>query len=369
MLYMKKRGVYVLVCFLLMLMAAVLGGFFAITFQDRFGSREEQQDLQESTPEITANDDPTVSTVVAEEVSKAVVGVSNLALQYNWTGDVEEVEAGSGSGVIFDERGYIVTNNHVVQGSSKVRVSLADGREFTADIIGTDVRTDLALLKINGTNLPVATLGDSDTLRVGEQAIAIGNPGGLDFAGSVTSGIISGLNRPLITEEGLRFKLIQTDAAINPGNSGGALVNSEGKVVGINTAKISQTGFEGMGFSLPSNLVDSIIRQLMDKGVVERPALGLYLLRTVDAQFAEYNKLGVDYGVLVSPQSGGPAAAAGMAENDIVIAINGEKIADVYDLQDLVFAHQIGESVEVTAMRGSEKKVFTVILEKLEDTQ
>ncbi len=367
MLQMNKRGVNFWICFLLMLIAACLGGFFAITFQDKLLGENEEPPAAEEAPENLSDEDLTVSAWIAEEVGKAVVGVSNLSLQYTWSGDIQEVEAGIGSGVIFDERGYIVTNYHVVEGSSKVTVSLYDGRQFTADIVGTDVRTDLALLKINGSDLPVATLGDSDTLRVGEQAIAIGNPGGLDFAGSVTSGIISGLNRPLITEEGLRFKLIQTDAAINPGNSGGALVNSEGQVVGINTAKISQTGFEGMGFALPSNLVDEILRELMDKGEVTRPALGLYLLRTVEPEFAEYNDLGVDYGVLVSPQAGGPSAAAGILEYDIVTAIDGEKVADIYDLQDMVFAHEIGDEVAVTIVRGQDEKVFTVKLSELQD--
>ncbi len=350
-----------------MLIAACLGGFFAITVQGMLQGDTEQAPIVEEKPEDLATEDLTVSTWIAEEVGKAVVGVSNVALQYTWSGGVEEVEAGTGSGVIIDERGYIVTNNHVVEGSSKLTVSLVDGRQFDADIVGTDKRTDLALLKINGTNLPVATLGDSDALRVGEQAIAIGNPGGLDFAGSVTSGIISGLNRPLITEEGLRFKLIQTDAAINPGNSGGALVNGEGEVIGINTAKISQTGFEGMGFALPSNLVDEIIRELMDKGEVSRPALGLYLLRTMDAEFAEYNDLGVDYGVLVSPQDGGPAEVAGIQEYDIIIAFNGEKVTDVYDLQEMVFDQEIGDNVEVTVVRGNQEKTFTVKLTQLQD--
>ncbi len=157
-----------------------------------------------------------------------MVGVSNVALQYTWSGDVQEV-GGRHRFRRHHRRTRLYRHQQPCGGGfQQSHGNLHDGRQFTADIVGTDVRTDLALLKINGTGLPVAALGDSDLLKVGEQAVAIGNPGGLDFAGSVTSGIISGLNRPLITEEGLRYKLIQTDAAINPGNSGGALVNSEG---------------------------------------------------------------------------------------------------------------------------------------------
>ena len=162
------------------------------------------------------------------------------------------VGEGVGSGVIFDKAGYIVTNNHVVGTAKTVIVSLADGQSTEGTVVGRDARTDLAVVKINMDNLPVAEFGDSDSLQVGEPAIAIGNPLGLEFQGTVTVGVISSLNRT-IGAEGQSMKLIQTDAAINPGNSGGALVDADGKVIGINSAKISQEGVEGLGFAIPIN--------------------------------------------------------------------------------------------------------------------
>ena len=197
-------------------------------------------------------------------------------------------ERGTGSGVIYDKSGLIATNNHVVEGASEIIVSLTDGRSVKGKVLGADAATDLAVVKIDENNLPVADFGDSSTLQVGEPAIAIGNPLGLEFRGSVTAGVISALNRSIQLGE-RKFDLIQTDAAINPGNSGGALVNAEGEVVGINSAKIAVSGVEGIGFAIPINSAKPILDELAKKGRVVRPYIGASL---VDKDIA--NRYGFD---------------------------------------------------------------------------
>ena len=187
----------------------------------------------------------------ARAVGPAVVGITNKTVVRDWFNMPVETE-GVGSGVIFKSDGYIVTNNHVIQGAKEITVSLPDGRSFKGKLVGADELTDIAVVKIEATGLPTAKFGNSDDLVVGEPAIAIGNPMGLEFQGTVTAGVISALNRTLDISE-RRLKLIQTDAAISPGNSGGALVNADGEVVGINSAKISASGVEGIGFSIPIN--------------------------------------------------------------------------------------------------------------------
>ncbi|MDD2496790.1 MAG: PDZ domain-containing protein, partial [Desulfitobacteriaceae bacterium] len=181
----------------------------------------------------------------------------------------------------------------------------------------------------------------------------------------VTQGIISGLNRLLVTEEGLQFRLIQTDAAINPGNSGGALVDIKGRVVGINSIKIARAGFEGMGFAIPSNTVQGIVSDLIKYKRVIRPALGVYMVRDVDKELAEYNDLGVDYGVLVDPQSGGPAARAGVQRYDIIVEVNGQKIEDRFALQNEIFSQKVGDEISVVVVRQKERINLTIELGEL----
>jgi serine protease Do len=210
-------------------------------------------------------------TKVAETVAPTVVGVSDKAEGYFGLKDV-----GSGSGIIVDPNGYIVTNNHVIEGAEKVSVKLSSGKILPATVVGTDPRSDLAVIKVNAQNLPIAKLGDSSKVRVGDVAIAIGNPLGEEFAGSVTAGIISALNRK-IQYGGSIYKVIQTDAAINPGNSGGPLCNEAGEVIGINSLKIgSEQNAEGMGFAISINEAKNIIKSLMDYGKVPRAFLGIY---------------------------------------------------------------------------------------------
>ena len=213
----------------------------------------------------------------AKKVGPTVVGITNKAYVRDFFNRVQLAERGYGSGVIYDKSGLIVTNNHVVDGASEIIVSLADGRSAQGKVLGTDAATDLAVVKIDLDNLPVAEFGDSSTVQVGEPAIAIGNPLGMEFRGSVTVGIISALNRSVEIGE-KKFTLFQTDAAINPGNSGGALVNADGEIIGINSAKIGVSNVEGMGFAIPINNVKPIIKELSAKGRVAHPYVGASLI-------------------------------------------------------------------------------------------
>ena len=369
--YGSRRGVFFFI--IMMIISAVIGGFIFLQVAKSMGLLNGSPGTvqqQGEAPELNippAGDvtDKTAVVAIAEQVGPAVVGISNLDVYSDFFRGEQEVEQGTGSGVIFDSAGYIVTNNHVVAGAAKLMVSLADGRQIPAEIVGTDARTDLAVIKIKADNLTVAKFGNSDDLRVGEIALAIGNPGGAEFARSVTQGIISGLNRLLVTEEGLQFRLIQTDAAINPGNSGGALVDIKGRVVGINSIKIARAGFEGMGFAIPSNTVQGIVSDLIKYKRVIRPALGVYMIRDVDKELAEYNDLGVDYGVLVDPQSGGPAARAGVQRYDIIVEVNGQKIEDRFALQNEIFSQKVGDEISVVVVRQKEKINLTIELGEL----
>lgn len=287
---------------------------------------------------------------VAAAVSPSVVGITNLSRE----GDLfnqRSIEK-TGSGVIIDNEGYIVTNNHVVKDAERLIVTLADGTEKEARIIGTDPRTDLALIKIqvNRRVTPVR-FGDSDQLVVGQEVVAIGNPLGLRFARSVTAGIVSGLNRLLTTEEGFSFRLIQTDAAINPGNSGGALVNLEGQLVGINTVKIAAEGFEGMGFSIPSNQVQVVIKDLKKHGKVLRPLLGIKIIGEVTQDEARYFNLPARSGVVVEPIKGGPADKMGIKPYDIITRLDAVKIETASQLQELIFSKKIGQTVKLELLR------------------
>jgi len=295
-------------------------------------------------------DNPVVA--VAGKVGPAIVGISSQVTQSDLF-STETVER-TGSGVIVNSQGYIVTNNHVVSGTPEVRVALSDGRETMGKVVGGDPRTDLAVVKVNLPRLTVARLGDSDKVRVGELAIAIGNPLGIRFARSVTSGVISGINRLLTTEEGLQFHLLQTDAAINPGNSGGPLINSIGEIIGINTIKISQPGFEGLGFAIPSNTVRRVSDQLIRLKRVIRPGLGVGLAGDINRMLADEFSLPVTSGVLIKVVRNGPAQKAGLADGDIIIRVNDRAIRNGAELQGEVSRHKVGDTITVTAYREAE---------------
>ena len=356
--------------FLLFLLAAILGAVLTLAVAHSLGylnpSGENNQSLIGSNSEngedalgqvdlLSVDDEVSVVSVVAAKVRPAVVGITAYSTTNNMWQGMQEVAASSGSGVIIDKAGYIVTNNHVVSGATRLEVTLYDGKNYAATLIGTDIRTDLAVLKIEADqDLTVATFGDSDELVIGEIAIAIGNPGGNDFAGSTTVGFVSGLNRLIVNSDGVRLNVVQTDAAINPGNSGGALVNRKGEIIGINSNKLANSNYEGMGFAIPSNTVKDVAEQLIQYQKVIRPALNVTFYYNVTPAFAELNNLSVDYGVVVEATAGGVAAAAGMQTYDIIVAVNGEKIEDWYDLQDNIFSREVGETVTVTIYRPAE---------------
>nr|WP_092073344.1 trypsin-like peptidase domain-containing protein [Dendrosporobacter quercicolus]NSL48897.1 trypsin-like peptidase domain-containing protein [Dendrosporobacter quercicolus DSM 1736]SDM49568.1 serine protease Do [Dendrosporobacter quercicolus] len=300
----------------------------------------------------------------AQTVSPAVVGITNKAYARDYFNRKVLVEQGTGSGVIFDVNGYIVTNYHVVENSQELVVSLADGRTFPGKVLGSDPATDLAVVKVEASDLPVAVLGDSNGLMVGEPAIAIGNPLGLEFQGSVTAGVISALNRSLEIGE-RKFQLIQTDAAINPGNSGGALVNADGVVIGINSAKISVAGVEGIGFSIPINTARPIIQSIIEKGRVIRAYLGVGILDKASA--AQYGyELRIDRGVYVAQVAqGGPAAKAGIREGDIIYKVAGIETNSVADLRAAVDAQSIGANAEVVIGRSGKTQTVNVLLEEM----
>lgn len=276
----------------------------------------------------------------------------------------------TGSGVIISPDGYIVTNNHVVNGADELTVTLNDNREFSARIIGTDPNTDLALIKVNGKNLPTLPIGDSDNLKVGEWVLAVGNP--YNLSSTVTAGIVSakarsmggeGTNGPQISS------FIQTDAAINPGNSGGALVNVKGELVGINAMLYSQTGsYSGYGFAIPTTIMNKVVDDLKQYGTVQRAVLGIKggdVLNYINAQ-KEDNKtvdLGTNEGVYVAEVvEGSSAAAAGIVKGDVIVEADGKKITKMAELQELLSKKRPGEQVTLTYFHNKVKKSKTVTL-------
>lgn len=272
-------------------------------------------------------------------------------------------QQGMGSGVIIDPKGYIISNNHVVKGADEVVVRLGDKREFKAKIIGTDAKTDVAVLKIDGSGFPYAPIGNSDKIEVGEWALAIGNPFGLSQ--TVTAGIISAKGRAgvgIVDYE----DFIQTDAAINPGNSGGPLVNLNGEIIGINTAIISRSGgYQGIGFAVPINLANSIVRQLIQTGTVKRGWLGVSI-REVTSEIAEaFNLPMVRGGLVEDVTSGSPAQEAGLRSGDIILEFNGQKINNINHLRNTVASTGVGRRVAVRIYRKGMYKTLYVLLGNL----
>lgn len=315
-------------------------------------SKEARRDSSRYTPVVRA----------ANKVGPAVVGIINKGfLRGGFSKEEVLTKRGSGSGVIYDASGLIVTNNHVVKGAQGIDVQLADGRTLKGRVIGADAATDLAVVKVEDKNLPVAMFGSSSDLMVGEPAIAIGNPLGEELEGSVTAGVISALNRSVSIGEN-RFKLIQTDAAINPGNSGGALVNADGLVIGINSAKIAGQGVEGLGFSIPIDEVKPIIEALEKHGRVIRPYFGAVL---IDYKFVKKYamKLDVKDGLLIwKLVDEGPAFKAGIKVKDIVVGFDNQKPKTVDELRAIIDKHEIGDEVNVKVLREGVTKDLTIIL-------
>ena len=268
-------------------------------------------------------------------------------------------KVGSGSGVIIREDGYIVTNNHVIDGATKIEVTLNNNQKYPATLVGTDPATDVALLKIDAEGLPVIPFGNSDKLRLGEWVIAIGSP--YDLRSTITAGIVSAKGRSMPNYTG-EFKIesfIQTDAAVNPGNSGGALVDKAGNLVGINTAIISQTGsYTGYSFAVPVNIVKKIVYDLMDYGKVQRAVLGI-TMQEIDDKIAEDLKLSSRNGVyIVEVSKSGAADVAGIKTGDVLIAIDSTTVTNAASVQEAVSRFSPGDEAEVTVIRdGKEKKI------------
>lgn len=300
--------------------------------------------------EITETDSPVVA--IAAKAGPSIVGVKVSYTTQSFFGMQESDE--EGSGIIYSEDGYIITNYHVIESAinnstAVVAISLPnDDNTYEAKIIGGDEATDLAVVKIDKTGLTKAEFGESSKLSVGELAVAIGNPLGQEFAGSVTVGYISALNRK-ITTDGRTYNLVQTDAAINPGNSGGALVNSVGQVIGINTVKISVTGVEGLGFAIPIDDAMPIIKELIENGKIVRPYIGISGM-DLDEMTARRNNL-VEGIYVVQVLNASPAKEAGVQKGDVIVKFEGKEITTMQELNELKNTKKIGETATITVNR------------------
>ena len=323
-------------------------------------------DLQDIPKEDTVSTDGKLSaTEVYKMTSPSVVGI----VQYQYSYSFEP--AGSGSGIILSDDGYIVTNAHVIEGAETVKVVLYNEEEYEAVIIGADSQTDIAVLKIEAKNLVEAEFGDSSQVEIGETVYALGNPGGLSLQSSFTDGMISGLNRVITTDDSIySMTVLQTSAAINPGNSGGALINEYGQVIGITSAKIISTDYEGIGFAIPTQTAKPIIEEIITNGYVSgRAKLGI-TGTTVDSVTSRY--YGVPEGVqIVTIEPDGCLNGTEAKVGDIIIGFKGEDITGMEDLQAMLAKSAPGEEVEIVLYRysatGMNDKTFTVKVKLVEN--
>lgn len=322
-------------------------------------------------PDLTISAENSVHSVVhIKVIQKGSYSGSNNIFEYFFgDGSLSQQmppRQGAGSGVIISADGYIVTNNHVIDGADDIKVILNDKREFKATLIGSDPSTDLALLKIDETGLPVLKFGNSENLRLGEWVLAVGNP--FNLTSTVTAGIVSALSRDIgINPDQMRIEsFIQTDAAVNPGNSGGALVNTRGELVGINTAIASQTGtYSGYSFAIPANIVQKVVSDLKEFGGVQRALLNVRI-GTVDAETAKKYNLDRIEGVFIGEvQPGGAAELAGIKTNDVIISVDGVLVNSSSELQEQISKHRPGDKVEVEIKRDNKKKLMNVTLRNM----
>jgi serine protease Do len=338
------------------------------------GETDTSQIQQQVSVDVT-----TSVTEAVDKVGEAVVGITNIQEQNFWGSGQQTSEAGTGSGVVYKKengKALIVTNNHVIEGATALEVTLTDGTKIPATLVGSDPWTDLAVIEMAGEQVnTVAEFGSSASLTLGEPVIAIGNPLGLQFSGSITQGIISGLERSIevdINEDGQvdwNAEVIQTDAAINPGNSGGALANIKGQVIGINSMKIAESAVEGIGFSIPIDSAIPIIEDIEQFGEVKRAFMGINLASVKEiSQYHQQNTLklptDVTTGVAVTGvQSGSPAAKAGLKEFDVIVQLDDEAVSDVVSLRKYLYNEKkIGDTMEVTFYRNGKKQTATMEL-------
>lgn len=358
-----------------------LGGFYLISPANNENSKLVNQSLPQQNYAQLASDRiqsvPFDFTAAAELTMPAVVHIMSKQTKTKTETQPKESspfdfffgpstrmpKQGTGSGVIIDGEGYIVTNNHVVDFADEITVTLYDQRKFKAKKIGTDPSTDLALLKIEAEDLPVLEFGNSDNVKVGEWVLAVGNP--FNLTSTVTAGIISAKGRNIdILGGGTAIEsFLQTDAAVNPGNSGGALVDDEGKLVGINTAIASQTGsYSGYSFAVPASIVQKVVKDLKEFGTAQRGFMGVSI-QSLDSELAKELKIDIVEGVHIADvQDGGAADKAGMKMDDIVTKINGRVVKTAPELQELVGRNRPGDEVEVTVNRDGKLETLYIIL-------
>ena len=302
---------------------------------------------------------------IAKRVGPSIVGISCTTQTQSYFG--VQTGTSSGSGIIISADGNIMTNYHVISGGTNIKVKLNTGNEYDATVIGGDEKTDVAVIKIKANEeLHVATLGNSDEVEVGSKAVAIGNPLASELFGTVTQGVISGVNRT-ITVGQREMNLIQTDAAISPGNSGGALINKYGEVIGINSVKLVSDNAEGLGFAIPINEASAIVKDLIDYGYVKgRPVIGVSV-REITKELAYYNNLLTDHGLyIMSVSEGSSAEKAGLVRGDIIVKFDGKTVNSSTEMNKLRDKHKAGDTVSITFMRGTQEK--TVNLTLSEDT-
>lgn len=381
-----KKGVKVLVIILIGFLSGALGSFVTLQLYQKQGNQATNNNSNTVTQTSYKNE--TSTTQAVNKVKDAVVSVitysSNRQSSLFGTDETDtdpdsQQIASEGSGVIYKKNGndaYLVTNTHVINGASKVDIRLADGTKVPGEIVGSDTFSDIAVVKISSEKVTtVAEFGDSSQLNVGETAIAIGSPLGSEYANTVTQGIISSLDRTvsLKSEDGqaIYTKAIQTDTAINPGNSGGPLVNIQGQVIGITSSKIASNGktsVEGLGFAIPSNDAQNIIKQLETDGKVTRPALGIQMVNLANVGANDLRKLNIPSsltsGVVVRSVQSNMPANGHLQKYDVITKVDDKEIASSTDLQHALYTHAIGDTIKVTYYRNGKEETTSIKLDK-----
>ena len=383
-----KKGVKVLIIILIGFLSGALGSFVTLQLYQKQGNQATNNNSGTVTQTSYKNENSTTQAV--NKVKDAVVSIITYsssssrqssvfnADETNSDSDNQQI-ASEGSGVIYkkdDKDAYLVTNTHVINGASKVDIRLADGTKVPGEIVGSDTFSDIAVVKISSEKVTtVAEFGDSSQLSVGETAIAIGSPLGSEYANTVTQGIISSLNRnvSLKSEDGqaISTKAIQTDTAINPGNSGGPLVNIQGQVIGITSSKIASNGgtsVEGLGFAIPSNDAQNIIKQLESNGKVTRPALGIQMVNLSNVGASDLRKLnipsGLTSGVVVRSVQNNMPANGHLQKYDVITKVDDKEITSSTDLQHALYNHAIGDTIKVTYYRNGKEETTSIKLDK-----
>ena len=381
-----KKGVAFLVIILIGFLSGALGSFVTLQLYQKQGNQATNNNSGTVTQTSYKNENSTTQAV--NKIKDAVVSVITYSAnkqssvfgteESNSDTDNQQI-ASEGSGVIYKKNendAYIVTNTHVINGASKVDIRLADGTKVPGEIIGSDTFSDIAVVKISSEKVTtVAEFGDSSQLSVGETAIAIGSPLGSEYANTVTQGIISSLNRnvSLKSEDGqaISTKAIQTDTAINPGNSGGPLVNIQGQVIGITSSKIASNGgtsVEGLGFAIPSNDAQNIIKQLESDGKVTRPALGIQMVNLSNVGANDLRKLnipsGLTSGVVVRSVQSNMPANGHLQKYDVITKVDDKEIASSTDLQHALYNHAIGDTIKITYYRNGKEETTSIKLDK-----